>query len=88
VDPFFRPPKFQDRLWLHALLFALTVVSTTFVGALHYVAFATDFGTGGAPLAASELLTPGFLLPGFWYSGTSHDSGLSRARTLFCLPLL
>ena len=69
MDPF-RPPKFQDRLWLHALLFALTLVSTTLVGALHYVAFAADFGTSGSPLAAGDLLTPGFLLPGFWYSGT------------------
>ena len=69
MDPF-RPPKFQDRLWLHALLFALTVVSTTFVGALQYVSFVGELANGGAPLAAGDLLTPAFLLPGFWYSGT------------------
>ena len=66
----FRPPKFQDRLWLHALLFALTVVSTTFVGALQYVSFVGEFANGGPPLVPGDLLTPAFLLPGFWYSGT------------------
>ena len=68
MDPF-RPLKFQDRRWLHALLFVLTVVSTTLVGALHYAAFASNFGSG-APLAPDSLLTAGFLLPGFWYSAT------------------
>jgi len=35
-------PKFQDRVWLHVLLFALTVVSTTVVGADHYAGFIDD----------------------------------------------
>ncbi len=69
MDPL-RPPKFQDRVWLHALLFGLTVVSTTFVGALHYVSFVGDFAANGPALAPADLLTAAFLLPGLWYSGT------------------
>ncbi len=68
MDPF-RPRKFQDRRWLHALLFVLTVASTTLAGALHYAAFAAAFGSG-EPLAPDDVLTAGFLLRGFWYSGT------------------
>src|SRR5262249_48502785 len=30
-------PKFQDRVWLHVLLFLLTVASTTFMGANYYL---------------------------------------------------
>ena len=58
-------PKFRDRRWLHALLFMLTVASTTLVGAGHYTAFLTDFV--GRNLALSR---SGLLLGGFWYSGT------------------
>jgi membrane-associated protease RseP (regulator of RpoE activity) len=68
-------PKFQDRIWLHALLFLLTVATTTFVGALHYDGY-LDFANQNA---ASSL--PRLLLHGFWYSGTilailgSHELG-------------
>jgi hypothetical protein len=37
------PRKFQDRRWLHVTLFLLTLVSTTAVGADHYLAYASDF---------------------------------------------
>jgi membrane-associated protease RseP (regulator of RpoE activity) len=59
-------PKFQDRVWRHVVLFALTIVTTTFVGANHYASFLSDFSFNGAlprPL-------PMLLVGGFWYSGT------------------
>lgn len=57
--------KFQDRIWLHVLLFVLTVFTTTSMGGLHYVGFAADFA---APVAMPPLGT--LLLNGVWYSGT------------------
>ena len=58
--------KFQDRVWLHVLLFALTIASTTLVGAGQYAAFVDDFrGTGALPMPWASLL-----IRGFWYSGT------------------
>jgi membrane-associated protease RseP (regulator of RpoE activity) len=42
-------PKFQDRVWLHVLLFALTLVSTTLVGGFWYS------GTALAILGCHEL---------------------------------
>ena len=39
MDPVWQPPlKFQDRRWLHALLFLLTIASTVFVGGWAYSA--------------------------------------------------
>jgi membrane-associated protease RseP (regulator of RpoE activity) len=59
-------PKFQDRVWLHLLLFALTVVSTTIVGATWYASFLDDFrGATALPMPFAALL-----VRGFWYSGT------------------
>jgi membrane-associated protease RseP (regulator of RpoE activity) len=57
-------PKFQDRIWLHWLLFLLTIITTTFVGALHYLNFASDFESVRVPFTAA------LLVRGFWYSGT------------------
>lgn len=57
--------KFQDRIWLHWLLFACTVYSTTYVGGLHYEAFASDFGR-----ASVQLTWVQFYLHGLWYSAT------------------
>jgi len=59
-------PKFQDRVWLHVLMFALTVVSTIVAGAGHYAGFLADFSSSGRlpmPIA-------GLLLRGVWYSAT------------------
>jgi membrane-associated protease RseP (regulator of RpoE activity) len=67
LDGFVIPPprpKFQDRRWLHILLFALTVGSTTLVGADHYLAFLSDFVEPPAVPARA------ILIKGFWYSGT------------------
>ena len=58
-------PKFQDRVWRHALLFLLTIGTTTLAGADHYYSFVTDLGARDLPVALRDLL-----LPGFWYSGT------------------
>jgi len=58
-------PKFQDRVWLHVLLFLLTVASTTFMGANYYLSFLTGF-SGVLP----SISTTSLLLHGFWYSGT------------------
>ena len=53
-------------MWLHVLLFALTIASTTFVGAGQYALFLDDFhGSTVLPMPFSALL-----LRGFWYSGT------------------
>ena len=53
--------KFQDRVWLHVLLFALTVVSTTtFVGAEHYAGFIDDFRhSASLPMPFAALLVRG-----------------------------
>ena len=66
-DPLaWRPtPKFQNRVWLHVLLFALTVVTTTLIGAVHYLGFLSDFGAVTLPALSAPVLARGC-----WYSGT------------------
>jgi membrane-associated protease RseP (regulator of RpoE activity) len=67
--------RFQHRVWLHAVLFLLTLAFTTIVGADHYVAFLSDFGRRQVPGGWSVLWQ------GFWYSGTilailgAHEMG-------------
>jgi membrane-associated protease RseP (regulator of RpoE activity) len=64
--PVWRPaPKFQDRIWLHVVLFLLTIATTTMVGVEQYLAFQSDF----VPLRAVTF-SIGLLLRGLWYSGT------------------
>jgi membrane-associated protease RseP (regulator of RpoE activity) len=58
-------PKFQDRVWLHVLLFALTLATTTLIGAFHYLGFLADFGEVPLPALSGPLL-----VRGLWYSGT------------------
>ena len=57
-------PKFQDRVWLHVLLFTLTVATTTLVGAASYLGFLANF----------KDFTPSLSWPvmfrGLWYGGT------------------
>ena len=63
--PIWQPrPKFQDRVWLHALLFVLTVATTTLAGMGHYAAFRADFLPGAAELSTR------LIGPGFYYSVT------------------
>ena len=67
LDGYVIPPprrKFQQRTWLHVLLFLLTIVTTTLVGADHYLAFLGDFARPPRVPAGTLLLS------GFWYSGT------------------
>jgi membrane-associated protease RseP (regulator of RpoE activity) len=59
------PQKFRDRIWLHVGLLIATVLSTTFVGELHYAGFITDFGVHRIELSSGALF-----LRGAWYSGT------------------
>jgi membrane-associated protease RseP (regulator of RpoE activity) len=58
--------KFQDRVWLHLLLFALTIASTTIVGVDQYLGYLADF----RPSAALPMPLPALLVRGLWYSGT------------------
>ena len=58
-------PKFQDRIWLHVLLFILTIATTTIAGVGHYLAFRADF-LPGPPAALSARL----IGPGLYYSVT------------------
>ena len=52
----------RDRVWLHLSLLVLTVVTTTFVGALHYFGFTLGFG--GDAVIAPPLRAPSFYLKG------------------------
>ena len=57
--------KFRDRVWVHVVLFLLTVVTTTLVGAEHYAGFLSDFTTRDPSMPVRDLI-----VRGFWYSGT------------------
>jgi len=57
--------KFQDRVWLHVLLFVLTIATTTLVGADHYAAYLLDFSTRPLRMPFGPLL-----VRGLWYSVT------------------
>ena len=57
--------KFTDRRWLHFVLFVLTLLSTTLVGAGQYEMFVSN--AGRSPVMMSDLQ---WFLNGFWYSGT------------------
>jgi membrane-associated protease RseP (regulator of RpoE activity) len=59
-------PKFQDRTWLHVLLFVLTIASTTVAGVNAYLAFVADF----APLPGLPMPIGQLLVRGLWYGGT------------------
>jgi membrane-associated protease RseP (regulator of RpoE activity) len=53
-------------VWLHVLLFALTLATTTVMGAFHYAGFVDDFrGSPSLPMPFTALL-----VRGLWYSGT------------------
>jgi hypothetical protein len=59
------PPVPRERWGRHALLLALTVLTTTYFGGLHYVGFLFDFG-----LENPSVSTSGFWMGGLWYSLT------------------
>ena len=59
-----RLPRRRTRAWVHALLFVLTLLTTTLVGMLHHAGFEFDFRPGDVSFDLA------FVLNGFWYSGT------------------
>jgi membrane-associated protease RseP (regulator of RpoE activity) len=63
------PPPPRDRVWLHVVLLILTILTTTFVGGLHYFAFVAGFN-GGAGLGTAVLRDVQFYISGLWYSAT------------------
>jgi membrane-associated protease RseP (regulator of RpoE activity) len=69
IDPAYvsPPPARPDRVWRHVLLFALTAVTTTFVGAIHYFSFRQGFNP---PAVNPPLADLTFYLGGLWYSVT------------------
>jgi membrane-associated protease RseP (regulator of RpoE activity) len=70
-----QPPRFRDRVWLHVLLFVLTLGTTTLVGLGHYASFLSEFGARHVSAGWSSL---GY---GCWYSLTilgilgAHEMG-------------
>jgi membrane-associated protease RseP (regulator of RpoE activity) len=70
-----RPRKFQNRFWLHVMLFLMTLATTTYAGAAHYHAFRDAFA-GSVPVLDWPLFARGL-----WYSGTilailgAHEMG-------------
>ena len=58
-------PKFTDRVWLHVLLFALTIATTTLAGADHWASF-TFSPSHPLPMA----LTRSLVVHGLWFSAT------------------
>ena len=79
------PPR--DRVWLHVVLFALTVVTTTFVGAGQFHFFMQGFDP--AARVDPDFRDPWFYIKGFWYSGTilailgCHEMGHYLASRLY-----
>ncbi len=67
--------KFKDRVWRHLLLFAVTILTTTVVGADHYANFLSDFDRVHVTFEWT------LLWKGLWYSGTlllilgAHEMG-------------
>jgi membrane-associated protease RseP (regulator of RpoE activity) len=69
-SPYSAPPPQASRTrgWVYLLLFVLTVLSTTFMGALHYFSFAQGFSPDRTVIPPLGDLA--FYLPGLWYAGT------------------
>ena len=57
-------PKFQHKYWKHLLLFVITLVTTTLVGATSYWGFRESIGMPHD----GTWVTPATLLEGLWYS--------------------
>jgi membrane-associated protease RseP (regulator of RpoE activity) len=77
VPPALPPPPRRDRIWLHYLLFILTLLSTTLTGAELHSVFSLDF-TELLAMSDSEarewvgalMVSPSYYLNGLWYSVT------------------
>jgi len=59
------PPPVRERYWLHALLLVLTLLTTTWTGAMHWVSFQMDFGN-----VAPRVSLVALALHGLWYGLT------------------
>jgi len=59
------PPPVRERYWLHALLLGLTLVTTTWAGAGHWLSFQADFGQESPSILGAALA-----LNGLWYALT------------------
>jgi membrane-associated protease RseP (regulator of RpoE activity) len=77
AEPALPPPPPRDRVWVHVLLLILTVLSTTLVGACHYLSFAQGFepvapldAESGRAYVVGLFTQPAFYLNGLWYSLT------------------
>ena len=67
-EPVYVPPVPAPRrrtLWRHLLLFAITIITTTVVGADHFTSFYLDFGSRAMDMSQVEVL-----LNGLWYSAS------------------
>jgi membrane-associated protease RseP (regulator of RpoE activity) len=90
-EPEYVPPPVprRDRVWLHVLLLLLTVLSTTFVGGLHYFSHAVGFSTPPERVALPSLGELSFYLSGLWYSASilailgCHEMGHYMACRLY-----
>ncbi|HXG89312.1 MAG TPA: site-2 protease family protein [Vicinamibacterales bacterium] len=70
LEPYYVAPPLprQDRVWLHIVLFLMTVVTTTLVGALHYWGFTQGFNADA--VVFPDFRDPSLYLNGLWYSAT------------------
>jgi membrane-associated protease RseP (regulator of RpoE activity) len=65
-EPLWQPyRKFQDRVWIHVLLLALTFLTTMITGSDYYASFVTGLGTRPINLTQTSLF-----LHGAWFSLT------------------
>jgi membrane-associated protease RseP (regulator of RpoE activity) len=62
------PPRVKNRVWLHALLFFLTILTTTLVGIGHWASFSYYSNTGILSVPLREQIPSWYT--GFWYSAT------------------
>ena len=75
--PLALPPPKRDRIWLHYLLFVLTLASTTLTGADLFAVFSLDFNqllamsaSESRAWATSLASSPSYYVNGLWYSVT------------------
>ncbi len=68
-------PRYRDRVWLHVVLFLLTLATTTLVGLMHYASFLAELGAKNVSAGWGSI---GY---GCWYSLTilailgAHEMG-------------
>jgi membrane-associated protease RseP (regulator of RpoE activity) len=63
-------PRSRDRVWLHALLFGITILTTTLVGVDHWLNFRSQFGMVPLGRLLARMTWQQLIPSGFWYGGT------------------